>query len=56
MPNKEDDGRWLHSDTDLISGHGVTYYVHVSSTICLFVYLTACILFSILARLKFYAQ
>lgn len=28
MPNKEDDGRWLHSDTDLISGHGVTYYVH----------------------------
>jgi hypothetical protein len=29
MTNLDDDTRWLHSDTDLLSGHGVTYNVHV---------------------------
>jgi len=30
MTNHDDDRHWLHSDTDLLSGHGVSYNVHVS--------------------------
>jgi hypothetical protein len=29
MANIDDDTRWLHSDTDLLSGHGVSYNVNV---------------------------
>jgi len=29
MANLDDDTRWLHSDTDLLSGHGVSYNVNV---------------------------
>jgi len=29
MTNLDDEARWLHSDTDLLSGHGVNYNVHV---------------------------
>ena len=29
MANLDDDTRWLHSDTDLLSGHGVSYDVNV---------------------------
>jgi hypothetical protein len=29
MANIDDDTRWLHSDTDLLSGHGVIYNVNV---------------------------
>ena len=31
MTNLDDDTRWLHSDTDLLSGHGVSYDVTVNS-------------------------
>ena len=30
MANVDDDRRWLHSDADLISGHGVSYHVQVT--------------------------
>ncbi len=30
MANLDDDTRWLHSDTDLLSGHGVSYNVNVN--------------------------
>jgi hypothetical protein len=36
MANTEEETRWLHSDTDLLSGHGVTYNVNV--IIILFIY------------------
>jgi len=35
MANTEEETRWIHSDTDLLSGHGVTYSVNV---IILFIY------------------
>jgi hypothetical protein len=37
MANIDDDTRWLHSDTDLLSGHGVNYNVHVRIFIIYFV-------------------
>lgn len=33
MANLDDETRWLHSDTDLLSGHGVNYNVHYLGSI-----------------------
>ncbi len=38
MANTEEETRWLHSDTDLLSGHGVSYNVDVI-TLFIFYYL-----------------
>jgi hypothetical protein len=29
MANNEEETRWIHSDSDFLSGHGVTYNVNV---------------------------
>lgn len=29
MANVDEETRWIHSDTDLLSGHGVSYNVTV---------------------------
>jgi hypothetical protein len=36
MANADEETRWLHSDEDLLSGHGVSYNVNV---ITLFIFL-----------------
>jgi hypothetical protein len=38
MANTEEETHWLHSDTDLLSGHGVSYNVDVR-TLFIFYYL-----------------
>jgi len=38
MANTEEETHWLHSDTDLLSGHGVSYNVDVI-TLFIFYYL-----------------
>jgi hypothetical protein len=48
MANTEEETRWLHSDADLLSGHGITYNVNV---IILFIFLLFIELFSLLKYL-----
>ena len=45
MANLDDDTRWLHSDTDLLSGHGVSYNVNVNNIIYFFITILNLIIF-----------
>lgn len=36
MENTEEESRWVHSDAELLSGHGVIYNVNVIPLIYLF--------------------
>jgi hypothetical protein len=58
MTNADDETRWIHSDTDLLSGHGVSYDVNVITLFIFYYYLNLLSFFylSTWALLKYFVQ